>query len=277
MPKIQPPEKIHFISGLPRSGSTLLSALLRQNPRFHADITSPVGDMVGALVVEMSGKNDFSVAVSDTRREAVLRGLFQNYYTGFTEANVVFDTHRVWCSKMPLLATLFPQAKVIACVRELPWVVDSMERLIHEQPLGTNKIFHFAPSSTVYTRAEALINVEGMVGFAYQATKEAWYGDCAPGRLLLLTYESLTRDPKSALQAVYQFIEEPWFEHDFEHIAFDAEKFDSRLGLPGLHKVKTKVAPPTREPLLPPDLFQRFVPDSFWLDPKTNIRKVPIV
>ncbi|MBU0835751.1 MAG: sulfotransferase, partial [Gammaproteobacteria bacterium] len=26
----------HFISGLPRSGSTLLAALLRQNPRFHA-------------------------------------------------------------------------------------------------------------------------------------------------------------------------------------------------------------------------------------------------
>jgi hypothetical protein len=27
---------IHFISGLPRSGSTLLAALPRQNPRFHA-------------------------------------------------------------------------------------------------------------------------------------------------------------------------------------------------------------------------------------------------
>ena len=38
-----------------------------------------------------------------------------------------------------------------------------------------------------------------------------------------------------------------------------------------------RVAPSTREPLLPPDLFQRFVPDSFWLDPKTNIRNVPIV
>jgi sulfotransferase len=34
---------IHFISGLPRSGSTLLSAILRQNPRFHAGMTGPVG------------------------------------------------------------------------------------------------------------------------------------------------------------------------------------------------------------------------------------------
>ena len=38
---------IHFISGLPRSGSTLLAALLlTQNPALHAGITSPVGSLV---------------------------------------------------------------------------------------------------------------------------------------------------------------------------------------------------------------------------------------
>ncbi|MEM5734156.1 sulfotransferase, partial [Shewanella algae] len=34
--------RFHFISGLPRSGSTLLSAILRQNPRFSAGMSSPV-------------------------------------------------------------------------------------------------------------------------------------------------------------------------------------------------------------------------------------------
>jgi len=36
------PNQVHFISGLPRSGSTLLCALLRQNPRFSSAVTSPV-------------------------------------------------------------------------------------------------------------------------------------------------------------------------------------------------------------------------------------------
>ena len=36
---------IHFISGLPRWGSTLLAAILRLNPRLHAGMTSPVGAM----------------------------------------------------------------------------------------------------------------------------------------------------------------------------------------------------------------------------------------
>jgi sulfotransferase len=275
----KPPERLHFISGLPRSGSTLLSALLKQNPRFSAGMTSPLGDMVSSLVAEMSGKNDFSVAITDAQRLAILRGVFQNYYGAgdFQGTEVVFDTGRVWCSKMPLLATLFPNSKVIACVREMPWVLDSVERLIRKQPLNANKMFHFNPNGTVYSRAEALIDVNGMVGFSFQATKDAFYGEYAPGRLLLLSYEGLTRDPKAALQAVYRFVGEPWFEHDFDHIEYNASEFDARLGLPGLHTVKSKVSAPKRESVLPPDLFKRFVADSFWLDPKNNIRKVPII
>ena len=91
------------------------------------------------------------------------------------------------------------------------------------------------------------------------------------------TYEGLTRDPKAALQAVYKFLGEPWFEHDFDHVEYNADKFDARLGLPGLHTVKPKVSAPKRESVLPPDLFKRFANDSFWRDPKNNIRKVPIV
>ena len=54
---------IHFISGLPRSGSTLLAALLRQNPRFEAGMSGPLAGLFGALLSEMSARNgviDFS-------------------------------------------------------------------------------------------------------------------------------------------------------------------------------------------------------------------------
>ena len=129
----------------------------------------------------------------------------------------------------------------------------------------------------MYSRAEALIEVNGMVRFSFQATKDAWYGQYASDRMLLLTYEGLTRDPKAAMQAVYKFIDEPWFEHDFDHIEYNADEFDARLGLPGPHTVKSKVSAPKRETVLPPDLFKRFANDLFWLDPENNIPKVPVV
>jgi sulfotransferase len=45
---------VHFISELPRSGSTLLAALLRQNPRFHAAITSPIGNLMNRMLESTS-------------------------------------------------------------------------------------------------------------------------------------------------------------------------------------------------------------------------------
>src|ERR1700741_2217341 len=109
----KPARKFHFISGLPRSGSTLLAAILNQNPRFRSGMTSPLADIMGVVMAETSSKNDFSFDVSDEQRVALLRGLVENFYSVQGHAQVIFDTSRLWCSRMQLLHTLFPEVKVI--------------------------------------------------------------------------------------------------------------------------------------------------------------------
>jgi sulfotransferase len=272
-----PARRFHFISGLPRAGTTLLAAILNQNPRFRAGMTSPLADIMGVVMAEASSKNDFSFDVSDEQRVALLRGLVDSFYSAQADAGVIFDTSRLWCSRMPLLGALLPGSKVIACVRHLPWVLDSMERLVRSQPVGVSKVFRFDTNTTMYSRVEALTDPRGMVGFAFQATKDAFYGQYAPGRLLLLTYESLARNPLAAMRAVYQFIGEPWFEHDFERLAYDADEFDARVGMPGLHRVRAKVEPVERVSVLPREIFNRFANESFWMDPKNNVSQVPVV
>src|SRR5487761_1457359 len=109
---------IHFISGLPRSGSTLLAAILRQNPRFHAGMTSPVGAMYTALEAAMSRRNEAAVFIEDMQRRDVLKGVFDNYYRAIQREKLVFDTNRVWCAKLPGLTQLFPDARIVCCVRD---------------------------------------------------------------------------------------------------------------------------------------------------------------
>lgn len=260
---------LHFISGLPRAGSTLLAALLRQNPALSASITSPVGAMVGALVREMSQGNEAAVFLDDTRREAVLRGVFGAYYAA-EAGRVVFDTNRLWCARLPLLARLFPESKMICCVRQLPWVLDSLERLIRANPLEYSSIFNFEAGGTVYARIEGLAGPNGMVGFAYNALREAVWGEEAD-RLLLVRYESLAARPQAVLDTIYDFLGLPRFAHDPADVRFDqAEEFDRRLGTPGLHRVERQVRAATRRSVLPPDLFARFENDAFWEKPGTR-------
>ena len=267
--------QFHFISGLPRSGSTLLSAILRQNPRFEAGMSGPVAGLVGTLLAEMSGRNEFSVFIDDDQRRRVIQGAVTNYYADRDE-EVIFDTSRAWCARMNVIAELFPQSKVIACVRHMPWVIDSIERLIQTNVFQPSSIFGYTAGGTVYTRADGVAKGDGMVGYAYNALKEAFFGAHAD-KLMLVQYETLVNDPGKALGAIYDFIGEPEFKHDFEYIEFDAEAFDKKAGTPGLHSVRPKVAAEDRQTVLPPDVFKRFENDAFWRNPEANVHKVRIV
>lgn len=268
----------HFISGLPRSGSTLLSGILRQNPRFHAGMSGPVAGMFNVLTGEMSGRNEFSVFLNDEQRKRILRGVFDNYYGPEYKAEVIFDTNRMWCTKLTQLHALWPESKVIACVRHIPWVIDSVERLVRKNTFQPSSIFNYAPGGTVYSRADALGSNEGLVGYAFNALKEAYNVEHAGKQLMLLQYETLTREPARAMAAIYDFIGELAFEHDFDNVDYDASEFDTRAGTPGLHTVRSKVTPQTdRATILPLDIARRFENDAFWRDPKLNVRKVRVV
>src|SRR5258707_7881091 len=99
--------KFHFISGMPRSGSTLLAAILNQNPRFRSGMTSPLADIMGGEMAETSSKNDFSFDVSDEQRVAMLRRLLENLYAAQADAGVGLDTSPLLSSRMEFLETLF--------------------------------------------------------------------------------------------------------------------------------------------------------------------------
>jgi sulfotransferase len=115
-----------------------------------------------------------------------------------------------------------------------------------------------------------------LVGYAWNSLHEAFCGEQSD-RLLLLTYETLTSNPRAAMAAVYEFVGAPPFAHDFENIEFDAAEFDRRLGTPGLHEVGRRVEREERHTLLPMQLVRKYENDAFWRDPSRNPNKVRIV
>lgn len=239
-------------------------------------MSGPVSGLVKTMLDHMAANSEFAVFISDRQRERILRGVFEQYYGDELAAEVIFDTSRSWCAQMPLLQQLFPGSKVIACVRETGWIVDSVERLVRRNVFSPSSIFNYQSGGTVYSRADGVAGPTGMLGYAYNALKEAFYGEYAQ-HLLLVQYETLVSKPQKALKAVYDFIGEPVFKHDFDNVAFDAEEFDRKAGTPGLHAVRSKVRAEPRKTILPPEIFNRFAKDAFWRNPQMNPHGVVIV
>ena len=268
---------IHFISGLPRSGSTLLAAILRQNPRFVASMTSPVGLLCSSLIPNMSAETEFGTFFDDDRRRHILRRVFDGYYAQTASDQVVFDTNRTWTGRAALIRDLYPRSRVICCVRDLWWIIDSIEQMVQKNPMQVSRLFNFKPGSSIFARVDTLMNPEsGLIGVAWNLLREAWYGPNA-GMLLLVRYESLVQHPEQAIRHIYDELGEPFFAHDFDHLEYNEPLYDARLGLPGMHSVRPKLQLQQRKSLLPPEIPAKCADTSFWTKPEANRNGVTVI
>lgn len=263
-------KNIHFISGLPRSGSTLLSAILRQNPKYHASVTSPVASFLQALMPRLSNASEFNAFLNDAVRARVLRGVFESYYADLPDATV-FDTNRTWTQRLPVLAELFPAAKMICCVRPMWEILQSFERIFAENPLQLSKIIANDADTNVFSRVEQLLGGKGLVGAAVTGLKDAFYGAFSD-RLMLVSYESLARRPGETVNAINHFLGEEAFKPDFNNLNFSTEEYDTGIGAPGLHRVKPRVSYSSPKATLPPELMAQFTGQNFWEIPGTPTR-----
>lgn len=218
------------------------------------------------MLSAMSENNEGSVFLSPQQKSALILSIFSAYYQGALDKEVIFDTNRLWCSKLSLISQLFPDAKVICCVRNIAWIMDSIERLIQRNVFDDSQLFsNSAERATVYSRTEALSLGGRLVGFAYNALKEAFYSE-ESHRLLLVEYDLLAQNPQKTIELLYKFLGEETFNHDYENIEYDEPEFDLNLNTKGLHKVRPKVEFKPRQTILPPDLFERYNSLSFWMD-----------
>lgn len=268
--------KYHFIAGLPRSGSTLLSALLRQNQRFHAGVTSPLYAMTDRMIAAMSADKKYLNMIDDACRARVLRGLFDSFYEE-SAAEVIFDTNRLWTANIALIAQLFPNAKLICCVRDVFRIIDSFERIIRKNPLQYNSLFNFSNEPGIYGRVKSLMNVsEGVIGAPHSALRSAWYTEFAD-RLIFIRFESLTTKPTETLGRLYTLLDEPAYTHDIAGVDGDEVEYDLRIGLPGLHRLRKGVTPGDQPLTIPPDIYQTYAKSDFWNSQEENIRGIPIL
>lgn len=261
-------KEFFFISGLPRSGSTLLSAILRQNPEFYADISSPVQTLVMSTINVITS-SESNHLIDENRRRQLLRSLFNSYYDN-VEPSTVFDTSRVWTSKTSLLKELYPQTKIICCVRDLPWILDSFERISAKNSLYNTSLTDDEANQTVTTRCDALMDVrkEGQVVKPYYFLEEGLLMN--PNMIMLVEYESLCKKPESVMREIYEFINKPYYNHDFKNVEYENEVYDNSLNMKSLHTVRKEITWKERTSILPKSIWEKYSGKEFWRSPAPN-------
>ena len=252
----EPPSFRQFVclTGLPRTGSTLLSALLSQNPLIHAEGNSAVCQLMWDTQVSIANTAKEQLMANHKGQAAfnLIARIPHVYYRGITEP-IVVDKCRSWSlsPNIQLLRTYVDaNIKLIVLERSVLEIVGSFAKLYRRNGITGDALTQKLQALMV-AGSEPIMRSIGGIGWAKKNNEN--------GTFLFVQYRDLVSAPEATLARVYQFCGWAPYQHQFEHIYMKYPEDDQVYGLVGQHAVRPSLTPePTDyETLLPADIREK--------------------
>jgi sulfotransferase len=222
-----------FLSGLPRAGSTLLSAILDQNPQIHAEGNSAVCQMLWDNHVSI---NEYAAEQIQANRKQdvaneIIKAIPDLYYKNATKPYIL-DKCRSWTleSNTKLIKKYITnKPKIIVLIRPIDEIVKSFVNLYTE-----NKKFNPSMAySLLQDGSEPIMrSYFGIVNAVNENDNEMF---------LFLSYKDLISDTQNSLKKIYSFFELDFFEHNLSNIVQQHQEDDSVYGLDGQHDIRNSI------------------------------------
>lgn len=252
----------HFLSGLPRSGSTVLASILNQNPEVYVTPTSPMLNIT--VKMQEAWREDPTVIANYYEEQA--RNLTKAMLPAFWQHRpepIIIDKGRGWAKNLPTASALFGKdIKILSVERDLPSIMASWLSLIRKQntvSVVDKKLIGYGYAITDENRmGEMWFNmVKDCMEGIRQVRQEA-----KPGQLFIVKYDELISHAPKLLKDIEKFLELPEWNYDFDHIENDTIDDDlTAWGFEGLHTIRPKLEKVSKNPreILGDELYYRFV------------------
>lgn len=262
-----PPKQLHFLSGLPRSGSTVLAAVLNQHPSLYVTPTSGLIDLMGGTVAVW--ENNPSLAAQGSTKDELFRLLRSTAFAKYEhiEKPIIIDKSRGWADPqiMTTMAAVMGAApKIIATVRNIPDCAASFVRVARPE-----NVEDFLRSSQLM---EHLKGSYVTLSEGYKAT---------PENFCIIDYDDLMDNPQKELARIHAFLGLKDFTYDLNAIEGGAVKErDAEVWkIPGLHDIKPRLerqhAEKSKDVL--GDLYDSFCQPAFWKGKYATTREIQLI
>lgn len=218
------------LSGLPRSGSTLLSAILHQNPDIYAEGNSAVCQLMWDMQqsCQITAKEQLDANYRHDTAYQLVKAIPDIYYQNTTQP-IVVDKCRSWTlpANQDLLRRYITDIpKTIVLTRPTDEILDSFASLhkLNNKPFDANE----------YLREDSEPLMRSLRGVE-------WAKQVNQGEFLFIDYAELVADTNEVLDKVYSFIGQERFEHDLDNIENTLPENDAVYGLLGMHDVRKTI------------------------------------
>jgi sulfotransferase len=239
-------QKIFYNSSMPRAGSTLMQNILGQNPDIHTTPTSGMFEMMSAARTIFTDGLEFKAQdeqqMLDGFRGFLKSGLY-GFYNNITDKPYVVDKSRGWNAEWEFANAFDPNPKMICMIRDIRAVYASLEKKYRKNPLIDHHIANWGnlQGTTTDKRIEvwsANPPIGPSMDRIYQVLVQGLHKN-----ILFVKFEDLTTDPETQMRRVYEYLELPYFEHDFNNIKQVTHEDDKWYGIFGDHIIRPEIKP----------------------------------
>ena len=127
-------KQYYFLTGLPRSGNTLLSSLLNQHKDIYVSQISPLSSVLWGMEQLLSDPNVIRSESHFNRLQNILQDTTTNYYKDINKP-IIIDREKTWGTPPNLslvLKYITKSPKFIITLRSIPHIVCSSINLMRD-------------------------------------------------------------------------------------------------------------------------------------------------
>lgn len=215
-------KQVSFLSGIQRSGSTLLTKVLNQHPQMFASNTSPLFDYMFFAVEKLTELKRTSSAAHYIDVDHILRSTVDAFYN-FTDKPHVLDKHRAWASNYTNVhQQVVANPKMIVTLRPVEEVITSFHTILNKNgtPISIAQIYKDFLEEHIPTMIESAQFID---------------------HLCIVEYDELTLHPTETFERITKFLELDPFTFNFGQIIDTDPENDVKWGIKNLHAVRSSI------------------------------------
>ena len=243
------------LSGLPRSGSTILSAILDQNPLIHAEGNSAVCQFIWDI--HQTGTVHANEQLKGNNRTGTLKDIIEQipkiYYKDIPAGKkIVVDKCRSWtmAANVELLRKYIdPEIKIIVLERSVMAIMQSFMKLYKKNNWSDANI-HKVLTAILEPSVEPVMRSIDGINMAKNSPER-------DKTFLFIQYDDLIAKPAETIDRIYAFCGWEPYAHQFENIVNRHPENDDFYNLKGFHDIRSTLNQEANPVVLPPDILEK--------------------
>lgn len=226
-------KKLFFLVAMPRSGNTLFSTIMSQNPEIASTANSITLEIMKDLHL-LKQTDVFENFPDHNSLDNVLDSVFDTYYKDWSQEIIIDRGPVMTKGNFALMQKHYKRPfKCIVLVRDLMDVLASyMQWYTENSDSFVNKL-----GSNDEEKLSKIMNKNGAVAKELDAIKNAYN---YPDMCHFVKYNDLVANPEQEFRKIYEFMEEPYYSHYFENLQtlkVNGIKYDDTFVGSNMHKL----------------------------------------